>query len=215
MDETVFQAMYRDLNAKKPKALRREGILPAVIYGSHIQPTAITLDMKTANRVLPRVTSSQLVVIQLEDQKLTTLVRERQRNPLTGSLIHVDFQAVSMTEKLRAKVSIVLQGESPAVKAGLGVLVTGVEEIDVESLPADLPNQIYIDISSLANIGDNIHVNDLVLPGAVAVLTRSDELIALITPPEAEEKEEEVVVAAVEPEVIEKGKKEELEEKPA
>ena len=211
MTEVVLEASIRDLTGKKPKALRRDGLLPAVIYGGHIQPTPITLMLKEADYILPRVTSSQLVVISLAGETHTTLVRERQRNPLTGSLIHVDFQAVSMTEKLRAMVNIVLRGESPSVKAGLGVLVTGVEQIEVESLPADLPEEIIVDISTLENIGDSIHVSSISLPAAVEVLTGKDEMVVLITAPVVEYAEEPTIVAEAEPEVIERGKKEEEE----
>ena len=135
-------------------------------------------------------------------------MREKQYNPILGSLVHVDFYAVSMTEKLRAFVTLQLEGEAPAVKDYDGVLVTGVDQVEVESLPGDLPERIMVDIAGLANIGDSIHVRDIQVPPAVEILTDLDELIVLATAPEAEEVEE-VEAAAPEPEVIERGKKEE------
>ncbi len=117
-----------------------------------------------------------------------------------------------MTEILRANVVIALEGDAPAVKELDGVIVTGIEQLEVECLPADLPERITVNISSLVAIGDAIHVRDIQLPSVVQVLTDLDEMVILVTAP-AVEVEEAVVVEAVEeePEVIEKGKKEEEE----
>jgi len=213
MEEIVLNAKRREVVGKQVKALRREGRLPAILYGRHLSPILISLDMRNVSRVLPTITSSHLVVVDVDGEKHTTLVRERQRHPVTGSLLHVDFQVLSMTEKLRTTVVIVLEGDAPAAKNYNGVLVTGQTELEVECLPGDLPERIRVDISRLTEIGNAIHVRDLVLPAAVEVLTDPDELVVLITAPAAEEKEEVIAVAegAPEPEIIEKGKKEEEE----
>ena len=213
MEEIVLQAKKRNVIGKQVKALRRQGGLPAILYGS-IDPLAISLDAHNAERVLQSVTSSHLITVEVEGSPHSVLVRERQRNPLTGHLIHVDFQVVSLTEKLRANVLLDLVGEAPAVKEHSGVLVTGLESLDVECYPQDLPERITIDLSILREIGDAIYVRDLNLPEEVEVLAEPDEMVILVTAPEAEavtEEEEEVVVEAVEgePEVIERGKKEE------
>jgi large subunit ribosomal protein L25 len=211
MEEIILKATQRKVIGKQVKALRRQGGLPAILYGS-IDPLAITLDARSAERVLHSVTSSHLITINVEGSPHSVLVRERQRNPLTGHLIHVDFQVVSLTEKLRANVLLDLIGEAPAVKDHSGVLVTGLESLEVESLPQDLPERITIDLSILRNIGDAIYVRDLNLPEEVEVLAEPDEMVILVTAPEAEEvsKEEEEAAEAIEgePEVIERGKKE-------
>lgn len=214
MEEIVLNAKRRDVVGKQVKALRREGQLPAVLYGRHLAPVLITLDMRDTSRVLPTITSSHLVVVDVDGERHTTLVREKQRHPVTGGLLHVDFQILSMTEKLRTTVVIVLEGDAPATKNFNGILVTGQTELEVECLPNDLPERVRVDISGLTDIGNAIHVRDLVLPPAVDVLTDPDELVVLVTAPAAEEKEEVVVEAEAveaEPEVIEKGKKEEEE----
>jgi large subunit ribosomal protein L25 len=113
-----------------------------------------------------------------------------------------------MSEKLRANVQIELDGEAPAVKDFGAVLVSGIEEIEVECLPKDLPEKFIVDISELVNIGDSIHVKDLSVPDGVEILTDPDEVVVLVTQPAGEELEAGEVEAA-EPEVIEKGKKEE------
>ncbi len=217
MEEVVLKAENRKVTGKQVRALRRAGYLPAVIYGHHIQPLAISLDHRDASYILPRVSSSQLIQVEVAGERFPALVREKQRHPITGSLLHVDFQAVSMTEKLRAMVRIELAGEAPAVKNYNGVLVTGQEEIEVECLPGDLINKIVVDLSGMAEIGNSIHVSDLQIPPKIQVLTDADELVILVTAPAVEEKFEEEVEAAVEaapatePEVVERGKKEEEE----
>jgi large subunit ribosomal protein L25 len=122
----------------------------------------------------------------------------------------VDFQAVSLTETIRTEVNIELTGIAPAVKDFSGVLVEGLTSIHVEALPKDLPEKFVIDISVLKEIGDSILVKDLVVSDKVNILTPLDELVVLVTAPEAEE-EITPAVEGEEPEVIEKGKKEEEE----
>jgi large subunit ribosomal protein L25 len=217
MDNIVIEAKKREIIGKQVKALRREGWIPAVIYGPEIEPIAISLDARIANRMLPGVTSSQFITVDVEGERFTTLVRDRQQHVIHNYLLHLDFMSVSMTEKLRTSVPIELLGEAPAVSEG-GILVTGQEYLDVQSLPSDLPERVSIDISKLAAIGDAIYVRDLEMPEAVEVLTDEDEMVVLVTAPAAIEEEEEVaeeelfIDEEAEPEVIERGRREEEEE---
>jgi large subunit ribosomal protein L25 len=210
MEQIELKATKREVTGKQVKALRREGKLPAIIYGRHLSPLPILLDLHDASRVLPGITSSQLITVNVDGNKHTVLVREKQRHPVQGKLIHVDFLAVSMTEKLRANVLLEMEGEAPAVKNFGGVVVPVLEEVEVECLPKDLPEKIMVDLSGLVKIGDAIHVKDLVLPQGVEVLTDEDEMVVLVKSPEGEEVEA-VAGEGAEPEVIEKGKKEEEE----
>jgi len=215
MEEIVIVAKKRELVGKHVKTLRRKGTLPAVVYGPHISPAPISLDYREANRILPTVTSSQLVVVDVEGEKHTVLVKEKQRHPVMGLLQHVDFMAVSMTDKLRVNVLVELRGDAPAVKDYGGILVSGLEVVEIECLPRELPERIIVDISGLREIGDAIHVKALEISDKVSVLTDPEEMIVIVTAPAAEEEEvAEVIVAegGEEPEVIEKGKKEEEEE---
>jgi large subunit ribosomal protein L25 len=214
MEEVVLKAEDRKVIGKQIRALRRSGLLPAVLYGPHIQPIAISLNHREASRILPRVSSSQLIQIEVGGERFPVLVREKQRHPITGSLLHIDFQAVSMTEKLRAMVRIELTGDAPAVKNYNGVLLTGQEEIEVECLPGDLIDRIIVDLSVLTDIGNAIHVSDLPVPSTIHVLTELDELVVQVTAPAVEEKiaaVEAAVPVAAEPEVVERGRKEEEE----
>jgi len=157
---------------------------------------------------------STLVTVEVEGTPHKALVREKQRNKITGILLHVDFLAVSMKEKLRSQVYIEIVGLSPAIKDFNGVLVTGTDEVGVECLPQDLPERIVVDISKLLKVGDGVYIRDLNIPEGVRVLDEPDTLVALITAQAAEEVEAAPVVEEVlttEPEIIEHGKKEEEE----
>jgi large subunit ribosomal protein L25 len=214
MEVVVINAVNREVVGKKVKALRREGLLPAVIYGHGLKSIPISINAHEANLILPHVSSSQLLNVDVDGERHTTLVRDRQRDPVTGTMIHIDFQEISMTETLRTAVGLDLHGEAPAISSYGGIPVTGLEELMVECLPTDLPERIIVDISSLAEIGDAIYVSDIQAPPNVEILSDPEEMIVLITAPSAEpvEEEEEAELfeeEAEEPEVIDKGKKEE------
>lgn len=211
MEELVINATKRETTGKKVKALRRENKLPGVIYGHKVESIPVVMDQKEATAVLNKATSSSIVTVNLDGKEIAALIRERQRNYLKNTYLHVDFQAVSLTETIRTEVNIELTGIAPAVKDFSGVLVEGLTSIHVEALPKDLPEKFVIDISVLKEIGDSVLVKDLVVSDKVSILTPLDELVVLVTAPEAEE-EITPAVEGEEPEVIEKGKKEEEEE---
>ncbi len=217
MEIVVLKATPRTATGRQVRALRRSGLLPAVIYGHNVEPISISLEGRQAGRVLGRLSSSSLITIDLEGKEYPSLVREKQQNHIKRTLIHVDFMVVSLTEKIRANVGIVLTGDSPAVKDFNAMLINGLSELEVEAFPQDLPKSIVVDISALVKIGDGIHVRDIVLSDKVQVLDTPDEMIILATAPAKEEVEEvvtpeaAVVAEGTEPEVIEKGKKEEEE----
>ena len=215
MEKNVIEATKRSVIGKKVGVLRREGKLPGVIYGHNFTSEPIIMDCKAATKVLNGITSSSIVTIILDGKEHAALVREKQKDYIRNQFIHIDFQAVSQTEKIRTRVGIVLTGFAPAVKDFNGVVVEGLDSIEVEALPKDLPERFVVDVSGLANIGDAIHVSDIVVPESVTILDPADEMLILITAPAAEEVEPvaaEAGAEAVEPEVIEKGKKEEDEE---
>jgi large subunit ribosomal protein L25 len=216
MAKVIINATKRTIIGKQVRVLRRDAKLPGVIYGHKVDPISITMELKESTRVLNTTTSSSVIYINLEGTEYAVLVRERQRDYLKNRFIHVDFQAVSQTEKIRAEVSIEMVGLAPAVKDFNGVVVEGIDSVNVEALPKDLPERFILDVSSLKQIGDSLTLRDIVIPEGVTVLDPMDEMIILITAPAAEEVEEVTAEAgAEEPEVIEKGKKEEGEEEEA
>ncbi len=214
MEKFVIHAEKRSVTGKKVNVLRREGKLPGVIYGHKFDSVAILMDLKEATQVLNKTTSSSIITINFEGKEVSVLIREKQRDYIKNKFLHIDFQAVSLTEKIRAAVNIELAGIAPAVKDFGGIVVEGLSSIEVEALPTDLPERFIIDISGLTEIGNSILVKDISIPANVAVHTPMEEMVVLITAPAAEEVTEVVEEGAAEPEVIEKGKKEEeIEEK--
>ncbi len=212
MEQVVLKAERRNVLGKKVKQLRREGKLPAVLYGKHIDPIPLVLDFREASKALRGLSTSTLVILEVEGQRHTAVVRERQKDYIKNTLLHVDFQALSLTEKMRVEVPIELEGEAPAVKTYGGILVQTLESVEVESLPGDMPERLIVDLSNLQEIGDSITVADLVLPPHVRVLEDPDETIVVITAPRSEEEIEAASGTAEEseePEVIAKGKAEE------
>jgi large subunit ribosomal protein L25 len=177
LEKVLLKASKRNITGKQVGALRRAGKLPAVLYGHRIDSTPISLDAHETSLLLSRLTSSSLVTISLDGKEYPTLVREKQRHPVKHHLMHLDFQALSLTEKTHAKVGIELSGSAPVVKTHNAVLVTSLTELEVESLPQDLPERIVVDISGLAEPGDSIHVRDIHLTGQVEILTNPDEVI--------------------------------------
>lgn len=194
MDQIKLEATKRNRIGKQVKQVRREGKLPAILYGKTVkQPIPITLDGLETAKVLRHASSSSLIVINVDGEEHTTLVRDFQVDPLRGDLQHVDFLVVSLTETVRANVSISLDGEAPVVESEGGLLVTAAENVEVESLPQDLPQRLHLDVSVLENFGDALYVRDLVVPANVTILSDPDELLVVATAPQEELVEEEVV----------------------
>jgi large subunit ribosomal protein L25 len=217
MEPLTIKARPRTVTGKQVKALRREGMLPGVVYGAGLTPTPIEMAAREAGRILSRSSGATLIDLEIDGQAHKVLVRETQRDVLLGDFIHVDFLKVAMDELIRTVIPLELTGVAPAVKDQGGVLVTGVSEIEVEALPADLTDRIVVPLTSLIQIDDAIHVSDLTLSGQVRVLTDPDELVArIIFQAEELPVEEEPALlgeeALAEPQVIERGRHEEDED---
>lgn len=210
MEKVVLKATKRTVTGKQVKQLRRQGLLPGVVYGYKMEPTPISLNAHDAGLILPKLTSSSVVTIDLEGKQIAALVREKQRNFIKNFFTHVDFQAVSLTERIRTYVSLHFSGTAPAIKEFQAAVVTNLTEVEVEALPSDLPERIEVDLSKLAAVGDAIHVKDLPIPAGVQVLTDGDEVVAVATGTKEETEEEVEIVEGIEPELsVERGKKEE------
>jgi len=212
MEKVVLKATKRTVTGKQVSQLRRTGQLPGVIYGHNIDPVSISLEAHGAGLAIPKLTSSSVINIELDGKLIPVLVREKQKNYIKNELIHVDFQAISLTEKIHAAVTIHFHGLSPAVKDYSAIIVHNLTRLEVEALPNDLPERVEVDLSGLMKIGDAIHVRDLSLPEAVTVLSDRDIMVAVATATRDEAADAVVPGAEVAtPEVIEKGKKEEEE----
>ena len=207
MDKVIIPANKREVIGKKVKNLRREGKLPAIIYGYGIDPMPIVLELRETTKIMREVSRATVVELDVDGEKINALVRERQRGVLTGAYEHIDFLAISMTETVRTQVNVFVEGKSPAEEEFGAIVMSGADNVEVEALPADLPESLIVDVSGLENIGDTITVADLDLPKGVTVLADPSEMLAVITLPAQEivEEEEEVLDELgldAEPEVI-------------
>jgi large subunit ribosomal protein L25 len=205
-------AKNRDLVTTSPKAVRREGFIPAVLYGHNVESTNLSVPSNEFEKLFRKAGESTLIELTTEDGKVhNVLIQEVQRHFLTTKPIHVDFLQVNMTETLKATVALEFIGESLAVKAEGGVLVKVLNEVEVECLPMDLPHNIEVDISAIKNFSDHITVKDLKVSSKVKILTDGDEVVAKVQPPRNVEAEltptEPVDISQVE--VVSKEKKDE------
>lgn len=191
-------------------ALRRSGKVPAVVYGHRLPTRAIQLDTREVTNILRKAGRNTLISLNIAgaDGPQMVLAREIQRDPIRRTIQHIDFYAVSMSEKLTASIRVVCLGEPEDVKSGVGVLLQERDTLEIECLPQDLIESVTIDVSGM-KVDDVVRVKDVIVPPGITLLDDPDEEIVRVTR-FVEAKVEEV--EAVEPgevEVIEKGKKEE------
>ena len=208
MERVVIKASKRDVTGKKVSQLRREGKMPGVVYGHHIEPISIVMDAHDVTRAMIGLTPSSIVTLDIDGEDHAALIRERQRDYLRNKFIHIDFQAVSRTEKIRARIETVLEGTAPAVKNYNGIVLHEKEYIEVEALPEHLPEKFVIDINGMGKIGDMIRISDMSIADDVTVFDDVNDVIVSISGVK-EDSGEEAEASADEPEVVEKGKKEE------
>src|SRR4030065_1633386 len=156
MDKVSLDAQVRTQTGKKVKRLRKEGFIPAIIYGREIETLPISLEKRVTTLLFNKISGSTILTIIVDGKEHATLVREVQRDYLKNEILHVDLQAVSLKEKLRTHVSLTLVGKAPVLENFEALIVSGIDQIEVECLPQDLVDTIEVDISSLAAIGDAI-----------------------------------------------------------
>ncbi len=215
MAQTVTIAAERRTGTGKGAArqLRATGRVPAVIYGHGREPESLSIVGAEIEKALIGIAAESTVIdLTIDGAPVKTLIREIQRHPYRPDIIHVDFYEIHADERLTLEVPIRLVGVPDGVRNGGGVLDQVLREIEIEVLPADIPEHVDVDVTDLA-IGHSVHVSDLQVPNAI-VLTDADTTICTVVPPRIEE---EVVPAAeavevegeAEPELIRKPKAEE------
>jgi len=189
----------RTLTGKRVSRLRRDGVLPGVVFGGHKESTPVETDLKEFERGYRRWGNTTLLSLEgLDGGGQAALIHDVSRSTLTGRLLHVDFQRVSLTEKVHAQVPIHFVGESPAVKGG-GVLVHSMSEVNVEAFPQDIPHAIEVDLSKLLEIDDSLYVRDLRVDATkVELLDDADDLIVRVVPVRVEEEAPAPAAAAAE-----------------
>jgi large subunit ribosomal protein L25 len=213
MEAIILEAEPREVTGKKVKVLRQAGVVPAILYGKDVEPTAIQLNDKETDKLLSQAGGSTLIDLKIGKKTHKVLFRAVQRDPITQQLLHIDLLQVAMDVAIRTYIPIELVGEAPAVKNLGGVLVSGMSEIEVEALPSDLIDRITVDLEVLEEMDDSITVGDLFAGKDVTVLTDPEEVVAHIMYQIAEEIEEEVVDELEE--VLEEGEEEEVDREEA
>jgi len=211
MEQIELKTQKRTVLGKKVKNLRLEGLIPAVLYGHETKSLPLQVEERELNRVLAQAGGHRLIALKIgrARKRQMALARDVQWDVISRKLIHVDFYAVVMTEKVTTEVPLVFVGEAPAVAAAGVMVLQGLDEIEIECLPGDLIEAIEVDLSGLEEIDQAIYVKDLRVPPAVEILTDAEEIVAKVGWAAAEEVEE--VVVPVEPEEVEvivKGKEE-------
>lgn len=199
MERVPIKAQVREGKGKGvARSLRREERIPAVLYGRDCPSLKISLEEKELKKGL-----SRNVIIDLfigEEEPRTVIFKELQRDVLKGEILHVDFQQISLDEKIAAMVFLSIEGTAPGMREG-GVLQQMMREVELECLPTDIPEQIEVDISTLG-INESITIGDLPIPEGITLLSAPEEVVATIVVPTEEVEEEEVEEELIQPEVI-------------
>jgi len=190
MDRPSLKAQKRNITGRKVKTLRNKGILPANIFGKKVKSQEISIDQKEFEQVFKKAGETTLVNLKLDAEKSprAVLISNIQADPLTESPLHVDFHQVDLKEKVVAQVPVEVIGESPAEKTGIGTAVTYIDEIEVEALPGDLPENFMVDISNLSEVDQAIFIKDLKIDkNKIEIKDDLESIIVKVEPPQKEE----------------------------
>lgn len=194
-DRFSLSVQPRTITGKKVKQLRRDGMLPANIYGHNVDSVAVSVPTKEFTDTFKKAGETGLIDISIENEKAArpVLVHSLLQDPVTSAVLHVDFYQVNLKEKLVATVPLQFVGESPIVHTKEGILLELLQEVEVESLPTDIPAHIEVDVTSLTEVDQGILVSDLKLPAGVEMKTDAEEMVCKIeTAQMAEEEVEEL-----------------------
>jgi large subunit ribosomal protein L25 len=163
-----------------PAALREQEMIPAVYYGAGKDAVSIAIPAKEFIKVYKEAGENTAVTLTIGGEKISTIIHDTQRNPISGEFTHVDFLIIDMKKEIEVAVPLEFIGIAEAEKGGLGTVVKSVHEVEVRALPNDLPHSFEIDITGLATLEDQIHVKDIKLPKGVTMITDGEEVVASV-----------------------------------
>ena len=202
MEQTPLIAQNRTVLGKKVKNLRKDGFIPAHVFGNQIETSHVQVKAGDFAKVFEKVGETGIIALTIDGKQKPVMVRDTQVNPISDDLYHIDFYQVNLSEKVKVNVPLEIVGESPAVEKKIGLLLTPVTEVEVEALPGDLPENIEIDITGLTEIDDEIKVKDLKVDRSkIEILVDEELVVAQIG--ELVTKEMEALEAEVEAEAAE------------
>ncbi len=187
MAEFTLQVKQRAEATKDLYTSRKQGLIPAVMYGHGIDPQMFWVQYMSFSKLYGKAGESSIIEVTPESGKVVNvIVSDVQRDPLSNRFTHIDFFQVRMDELLEAHIPLQFIGEAPAVREMGGVLVKPVEEVLVSCLPKDLPHSLVVDLSVLHTFEDHIQIKDMQIPSGVEVLTDHDATVALVEAPRSE-----------------------------
>ncbi|MBU4480928.1 50S ribosomal protein L25 [Patescibacteria group bacterium] len=183
----TLTAKIRKEVGKKTKILRNKGILPAVLYGPKVANLNLEVDLKEFEKIYKEAGESSLLKLKVKSEKLKVeeflvLIHDIQFDPLTEKPIHIDFYQPSLKKEIEAAVTLIFEGEAPAVKGLGGTLVKDISEIKVKALPQDLPKEIKVSIEKLKTFHDRVLIKDIEIPRGIKVLRGQEEIVASVSP---------------------------------
>ena len=214
MEKRKLKVKLRDRTGKEyVKKLRKNGLLPAVLYGPHLKKSLpLEVDIKELRSFLSQSDKAKIITLEITDQKTdkqhNVIIKDSQWDLIKGDLQHLDFYAVTRGETVTTTVPISFVGKSQGEKIG-GIVEHLVRELEIECLPKDLPSIIEVDITPLG-LGDSLSVGDVKVPSGIKVLTHPQEVVVSVVSPAKEEVKVEEKEAVEEVEVV--GKEKEIEE---
>jgi large subunit ribosomal protein L25 len=175
-----LEANRRMVTGRKVKNLRNDGVIPATIYGKTTKPISVQTSAEEFVRTYGQTGETGLIHLTVDGEDHPVLVKNVQLDPVSSLPIHIEFHQVSLKEKIRAHVPIIFTGEAQAIKEKVGTLLQLLNEIEVEALPADLPEHIEVNISGLINVNDHMTVKELSMPQNVTLLTDPEIMVVKI-----------------------------------
>lgn len=205
MQRPKLPVQKRTVVGKKVKRLRKDGILPANIYGKDVKSQAVQVPLKTFETLYKQAGETGLVDIEVDGQLLPVLIHNVQTDHITYEPLHADFYQVNLKEKVKTMVPLEVVGEPKAVSEKIGIVLQPLSEVEVEALPADLPEKIEVDVQHLASIDEQITVGDLKKPNGVEILTDAGQVIVKIAALVTKEAEAEAQAQAAEAEAAKAG----------
>ena len=199
MNRDELKVSHRDILGKKVRFLRREGLTPVNLYGPNIESLSLQVETSLLKRLIAKVGRNALIALKVDSAKKPrmAMIRDIQRHPLTGDLLHVGLFQVEMTHSVKAEVPLVFLGEAPAAMTSRTMIIENLTSLEVEALPADLPRNIEVDLTVLEEINQAIHVRDIAVDEAVEVLNDPDQLVVKVIESKVEKLIEEIEEAAV------------------
>lgn len=193
MNKTTLTVTKRTLTGRKVKELRIVGKIPGNVYGKKTKSQAVEIEAEALANVFKQSGEISLIDLTIDGETKPVLIQNTQTHAVSGKVLHVDFRQVDLKEKVKTKVPLEVVGEAPAVQEKLGVLLTLLDELEVEALPTDLPEKITVDIASLTKLHDAVKIKDLKLPQGVNTLQEGE--LEVVTIGELVTKEAEKLVA--------------------